>query len=52
MPMRALDTGGDMGASTEGSMVGSAEEVVGTIISSRTAGLGMSTASILILMGG
>ncbi len=42
--------GFDMGVT--GGMVGSAVEVLGTIISSRTTGLGMSTASIPIFMGG
>jgi hypothetical protein len=52
MPMRALGTGGAMGAPTEGGMGDFVVEMVGTITSSRTAGLGMSTASIPILMGG
>jgi hypothetical protein len=52
MPMRALDTGGDMGASTEGGMVDSAMEVLGIIITSRVTSLDMSTASIPIRMGG
>jgi hypothetical protein len=50
--MRALGTGGDMGASTEGGMVDSAVEVSGIIISFRATGLGMSTASIPIFMEG
>ena len=43
MPTHAPGTGG-VGASTEGGMGDSAVEVLGTIISSRTTGLGMSTA--------
>ena len=46
MPRRALGTGGDMGASTEGGMGDSAKEVLGIIITSRVTGLDMPTASI------
>ena len=52
MPTHAPGTGGDMGASTEGGMVDSAVEVLGTIISFRATGLGMSTVSIPVFMGG
>ncbi len=44
--------GGRHGGFHEGGMVDSAVEVLGIIISSRTTGLGMSTASIPIFMGG
>ena len=48
MPMRAVG----MVDSVEDFMVDSAVEVLATIISSRTTGLGTSTASIPIFMGG
>jgi hypothetical protein len=52
MPRRALGTGGDMGASTEGGMVGPTAEALAIVISSRTTSLGTATAFILIFMGG
>ena len=52
MPMRALDTGGDMEASTEMDIAGSAVAALAIVISSHATSLGTSTAIILILMGG
>ena len=52
MSMRALGTGGDMGASTEGGMVGSAVAALAIVITARTTSLGTATAFILIFMGG
>ena len=49
---RTLRARGHMGDSMGEGMVDSAVEVLGTIISSRTTGLGMSTVSIPIFMGG
>ena len=40
MSMHALGTGGDMGASTEGGMVGSAVAALAIVIPSRTTSLG------------
>jgi hypothetical protein len=52
MSMRALDTVGDMGASTEVDIVGSAVVALAIVISSHVTSLGMSTAFILVLMVG
>lgn len=52
MPMRALDTGGGMGASTGVSMVGSAVVSLAIVISPHATSLGTSTAFILVIMGG
>lgn len=52
MPMRALDTGGNMGASIEVGIVGSAVAALAIVISSHATSLGMSTAFILVLMAG
>ena len=49
--MHALGTGGDMGASTEEGMVGSAVAAL-AIVTARTTSLGTATAFILIFMGG
>jgi hypothetical protein len=52
MPMRALDTGGDMGASIKVGIVGSAVVALAIGISSHATSLDMSTAFIHILMAG
>ena len=52
MSTHALDTGGDMGAPTEGGMVGSAVAALAIVIPSRTTSLGTGTTFILIFMGG
>jgi hypothetical protein len=57
MSMPALGTGGDMGASTEEGMVGSAVAalaivITAIVITARTTSLGTATAFILIFMGG
>jgi hypothetical protein len=52
MPMHALGMGDGMVDFTEDGMVGSTVAVLATVISSRTTGLGMSTASIPVFMGG
>jgi hypothetical protein len=52
MPMRALATGGDMGASTEGGIVGSAVAAGAIVISHHATSLGMSTVIIRLFTGG
>jgi hypothetical protein len=52
MPRRALGTGGALGASTEGAMVGLMVEALAIVITARTTGLGTLTALIPIFMGG
>jgi hypothetical protein len=57
MSMPALGTGGDMGASTEEGMVGSAVAalaivITAIVITARTTSLGTATTFILIFMGG
>jgi hypothetical protein len=52
MPTHALGTGGDMGASTERAIVGSAVAALAIVISSHAINLDTFTAFILILMGG
>ena len=51
MSMHALGTGGDMGASTEGGMVGSAVAALAIVIPSRTTSLGTATALSLFSWG-
>jgi hypothetical protein len=52
MPTHALGTGGDMGASTERGIVGSAVAALAIAISFHATSLDTFTAFILILMGG
>jgi hypothetical protein len=52
MSMHALGTGGDMGASTEGGMAGSAVVALAIVMTARTTSLGTATAFIRIFMGG
>jgi hypothetical protein len=52
MPMRALDTGGGMGASTKVGLGGSAVVALAIVISSHATSLGTSTAFIRVTMGG
>jgi hypothetical protein len=52
MPTHALDMGGDMGASTERGIVGSAVAALAIVISSHATSLDTPTAFILVLMAG